>query len=289
MDLGILGYGNMLMRGLRPEIAAAGLPMSMFLPSSAVGGPPQLHLTMPHPVAAAANVLPPNGVGLLSPPPTPLTTPTTPVGVGAGQLLAPLPHLAIPPQQHPRRPRVTSSSSDEAFVAPRMRDTAHTPPHTAPPPSAASSASVLDLSLPKKRRRSVPANLEITNSNYTTSQYSSFPLMTSSDPRLNENFHDNEHNDDDVHLRRKYSSSSASSVLNLSALQKEIKLVEEDNERAGPGDALSSPSSSRTPSPPLTPTTPASTCFKKHILKRYSKYLGKYLIILDHVNICSLI
>ena len=260
MDYRALAYSSMFLRPDAPPTADQ-LPTSPVLPV-----PPPVGFFLPNLAAhfAASAHLPPH----LTMPSLFLPSPTA---------AAVVPRLSLNTDVKP--PSVDDMTSSPASAP---------PPRSAPvsSSSAASSASVLDLSLPKsatKRRRSIPANLEIVKQEHGGHSYPSrvdraarTAIATSSgSSRRHFDYSKIRIMTSDCNAAPS-SAAAAAAAMSMCSLKQELDVISQQQHQQQPSCANS---------PPLTPTTPSSSSqvasFKKNMLKRYSKSVASRLVSFD--------
>ena len=246
MDYRALAYSNMFLRPDAPPTADQ-LPTSPVLPV-----PPPVGFFLPNLAAhfAASAHLPPQ----LTMPSLFLPSPTA---------AAVVPRLSLNTDVKPPLVDVMTSPAS----AP--------PPRSAPVSSSSAAASVLDLSLPKsatKRRRSIPANLEIVKQEHGHS-YSSRVDRAARTAIATSSGSSRRHFDySKIRIMTSdcsaapSSAAAAAAAMSMYSLKQELDVISQQQHQQQPSCANS---------PPLTPTTPSSSSqvasFKKNMLKRYSK------------------
>ena len=259
MDYRALAYSSMFLRPDAPPPTADQLPTSPVLPV-----PPPVGFFLPNLAAhfAASAHLPPQ----LTMPSLFLPSPTA---------AAVVPRLSLNTDVKPPLVDVMTSPAS----AP--------PPRSAPVSSSSAAASVLDLSLPKsatKRRRSIPANLEIVKQEHGGHSYPSrvdraarTAIATSSgSSRRHFDYSKIRIMTSDCNAAPS-SAAAAAAAMSMCSLKQELDVISQQQHQQQPSCANS---------PPLTPTTPSSSSsqvasFKKNMLKRYSKSVASRLVSFD--------
>ena len=259
MDYRALAYSNMFLRPDAPPTADQ-LPTSPVLPV-----PPPVGFFLPNLAAhfAASAHLPPH----LTMPSLFLPSPAAAAAV--------VPRLSLNTDVKP--PLVDDMTSPAS--AP--------PPRSAPVSSSSAASSVLDLSLPKsatKRRRSIPANLEIVKQEHGGHSYPSrvdraarTAIATSSgSSRRHFDYSKIRIMTSDCNAAPS-SAAAAAAAMSMCSLKQELDVISQQQHQQQPSCANS---------PPLTPTTPSSSSssssqvasFKKNMLKRYSKSVASRVV-----------